>query len=174
MRRLAEEASTTTTTISSMVFGDRETQPEIVGRVVDALSAAIPTMPKDELQALVNELVGRAAARGPFQAHPDADFLEPAERRLINELIFALTRGRRRQQDVVDSLSLMERAMKTAVTEAVSSGRPVEGVDLDSLPEVVRFKQLALSDDTEFSDEAIAANEMDAGQQEPGAPEDEG
>lgn len=47
-------------------------------------------------EARVFQAAGVAQPRSPFAAelHPDADYLEPVERRVVNDLIRLLTRGR--------------------------------------------------------------------------------
>lgn len=86
MTQLAVQVGAHTSTISAMVFGSRETKPDIVEAVADALRVDRVT---------VFEWVGRARAQEkPFQPHPDADLLTAEEQDVVNHLIRLLAKGR--------------------------------------------------------------------------------
>lgn len=87
MRRLADKAETTTTTISAMIYGRRDTRPEIVELVAEKLGVPVQT---------VFEWVrmSRTEAR-PFTPHRDAALLDSEERDAVNELIRLLARSKR-------------------------------------------------------------------------------
>lgn len=81
MRRLADEAGTTTSTISAMIHGTRDTSGAIIQRVAVALK-----MGRQAEQ--VSQWVGLARSQPrPFQAHRDADLLTAEEQEAVNELI---------------------------------------------------------------------------------------
>jgi hypothetical protein len=76
-----------TSTISAMMFGERETSPQVVDAVAEALR-----LPRSQ----VHEWVGRALSEPRrFEPHPDADLLDSDERAAVNELIRLLARPRK-------------------------------------------------------------------------------
>lgn len=90
MRKLAEAADTHPTTISAMMYGERETKPEVVDAVVEAIAMRIRAddQRRSNLRREIHLMVGRALQESePFALHPDADLLTPAERKAVNEMI---------------------------------------------------------------------------------------
>lgn len=88
MRQLADAAGTTTSTISAMVTGSRDTDGEILNRV----AAALMVDPK-----VVFGWAGRARSQGrPFEPHRDADLLTAEEQDAVNELIRLLALAKRK------------------------------------------------------------------------------
>lgn len=68
-----------TSTISSMIFGERETSRVVIGAVAKALGVDVRQ---------VEDWVGNARqVAKPFRPHADADLLDADERRAVNELI---------------------------------------------------------------------------------------
>lgn len=90
MRRLAEVAGTTPSTISAMINGTRDTSSAIVQRVAEALRMG-------DRVAQVSEWVGLARTEvRPFQPHRDADLLTAEEQEAINEMIRLLAAPKKR------------------------------------------------------------------------------
>lgn len=81
MRRLADAAGTTTSTISAMIAGTRDTDGAIVQRVAEALGLS-------ESAGEVERWVGHSrTANKPFVPHRDANLLTSDEQAAVNELI---------------------------------------------------------------------------------------
>jgi hypothetical protein len=80
-RKLAEAADTTTSTVSAMIAGTRDTNGSIVQRVAEALGMG-------DQADVVARWVGLARTQAkPFVPHRDADLLTAEEQEAVNEII---------------------------------------------------------------------------------------
>lgn len=92
MSALARKSGVSTETVRQAMFGGRDTSPESVRSLADALGVDV---------RVVSEWVGQARAVAPAYTPPqEADLLTARERKAINELIRAITatRGDRHAQ----------------------------------------------------------------------------
>lgn len=96
MRALAVAADTTTSTVSHMMAGTRDTGGDVIQRIAEALNMG-------DRANKVTRWVGHArTAPKPFVAHRDADLLTSEEQEAVNELIrlMALPKKRGGAEDV--------------------------------------------------------------------------
>lgn len=88
MKQLAEASGVHQSTLSALIFGDRESDPATVDKVVAALAERIKGKSPERLRLEVFALARKSLAEAdPFQLHPDADLLTAQERNAVNELI---------------------------------------------------------------------------------------
>lgn len=83
MRRLAQATGVHTSTISAMIHGDRETSPETVYGVAEALGVDVVT---------VSKWVGQArTVAEPYRPPAEADLLTSRQRKAVDEIIRVMT-----------------------------------------------------------------------------------
>jgi transcriptional regulator with XRE-family HTH domain len=83
MRALAERAGVDTATVTGLVFGDRETELQVIEQVATALGVDV---------ALVTEWAGRSrSVTEPYAPPKEADLLNRRQRKALDELIRAFT-----------------------------------------------------------------------------------
>jgi len=110
MRELAERAGVTVTTITSMVFGDRHTEPGTIDRVAAALHVDV---------RLVSQMVGRArSVREPYVMPDEVHLLSTRERAAITLLIRAIAEERESRGNEAPITRAGESPALTAVSEA--------------------------------------------------------
>lgn len=121
MRRLAEMTDSSTSTISYMIHGGRNTDAEIISRVAKELRLPLTT---------VYEWVGVSGVSGDSFMWPrEVDQLSDRQRRAVRELIRSMvdpegeSRGRKAVQRRADDEPLPQDAYRLAAEEGTSSGR---------------------------------------------------
>jgi hypothetical protein len=94
MRALAAKARTTTTTISAMMYGERETKNDVVERVTNALGM------EDRVVMVMGWVDRERTQARPFSPHPDANLLTTDEQEAINEIIRLMALPKKRERGV--------------------------------------------------------------------------
>ncbi len=97
MRALAEKAGTTTSTISAMIHGTRDTGADVLERVAVALD-----VPVDRITQWAGKV--RTEVK-PFTPHRDANLLTAEEQQAVNELIRLLALPKREKGGGADGFS---------------------------------------------------------------------
>lgn len=130
MSRLAEAAQTHASTISAMMYGTRQTSPEVVERVVDALFAHEADSHRRRRE--VNGWIGRALSEdaAPFVPHPDAALLSPVEQKAVNEMIRLLAASKKQQAPADETSGVSDLKTRRAVPKSANAG-PVAADDQD-------------------------------------------
>lgn len=85
MSQLAKAAGLHTTTVASLIFQDRETEPHVVERVAEALNLDVQ---------IVSEWAGiHRPISAPYVPPPEANLLSARQRKAITELIRSFTQS---------------------------------------------------------------------------------
>jgi transcriptional regulator with XRE-family HTH domain len=85
MSQLAKMAGVHTTTIAGLVFGDRETELQVIEQVARALKVGVET---------VSEWAGKPrTVEAPYTPPKEADLLNQRQRQALDELIKSITAG---------------------------------------------------------------------------------
>lgn len=90
MRKLADKAETTTSTIVAMMYGTRDTSNEVIERVAEALGMA------DQVGIVMGWVARERTKIRPFEPHPDANLLTTDEQEAVNEVIRLLALSKKR------------------------------------------------------------------------------